>query len=455
MGPSEGKMTGTWSSGSISTRRRRIAQLAREKPTAVLTTLAHHIDLAWLWMAFALTRKDGATGVDGQTAGEYEVHLRANLLSLLDRAKSGTYRAPPVRRVHIPKGSSGETRPIGIPTFEDKVLQRAVVMVLEQVYEQDFLDCSYGFRAGRSQHQALEAVRNQIMDLGCTVVLELDIRKFFDSVDRGHMREILRKRVGDGVLLRLIGKWLHAGVQYEENVSYPDAGTPQGGVISPMLANVFLHEVLDKWFVQMVQPVLKGRSFLVRFADDAVIGFSSEEDARRVLATLPKRFGKYGLTLHPRKTRLIAFRRPKLFAARDADSRGRGRSSFDFLGFTHYWGRSRRRNWVVKPKTAKKRLKSALQRVDAWCRKTRHWKIREQHKALKRKVEGHYEYYGITHNCRALHRFRRGVLDIWRKWLARRSQRRHASWAWFNRLQQHYPLPPARIAHSYVNLAKP
>jgi len=417
----------------------------------VLTTLAHHIDVAWLGEAFRRTRKDGAVGVDRQTAEDYEANLWFNLESLLNRAKSGLYRAPPVRRVHIPKGSNGETRPIGIPTFEDKVLQRAVVMVLEQVYEQDFLDCSYGFRPGRSQHQALEAVRNQIMDLGCTVVIELDIRKFFDSVDRRHMREILRKRVGDGVLLRLIGKWLHAGVQHEGTLSYPDAGTPQGGVISPLLANVFLHEVLDMWFVQMAQPVLKGRSFLVRFADDAVLGFSNEEDARRVLATLPKRFGKYGLTLHPKKTRTISFRRPRRDAGKGSSNGTPTKSSFDFLGFTHHWGRSRRGNWVVKQKTAKERLRRALQRVDAWCRQARHWKIREQHRALHRKIAGHYEYYGITGNWRALSRFREAVAKIWFKWLARRSQKRHVNWAWFQRLQERYRLPRPHMAHSYVS----
>jgi group II intron reverse transcriptase/maturase len=415
----------------------------------VLTTLAHHIDVAWLWEAFRRTRKDGAAGVDGQTAAAYEVNLRANLEQLLNQAKSGLYRAPPVRRVHIPKDGKGELRPLGIPTFEDKVLQRAVVMVLEQVYEQDFLGFSYGFRPGRSQHQALEAVRNQIMDLGCTTVLELDIRKFFDSVERKHMRETLRKRVGDGVLLRLIGKWLRAGVQHEGHLSYPEAGTPQGGVISPILANIFLHEVLDTWFVQMVQPVLEGRSFLVRFADDAVLGFTSERDARRVLNTLPKRLAKYGLTLHSDKTRLIEFRTPNRRGGpgrKSADKPG----SFDFLGFTHYWGKSRRGRWVVKQKTAKQRLERALQRMSAWCRHARHWKVREQHRALQRKLAGHYAYYGITGNTRALSRYREAVKRIWRKWLARRSQKRRGGWDWFDRLQARYPLPRPRIVHSYV-----
>ena len=249
--------------------------------------------------------------MDGQTWTEYAKNLEANLQSLLDRAKSGTYRAPPVRRVHIPKaGSTTETRPIGIPTLEDKVLQRAVVMLLEPIYEQDFDAGSYGFRPGRSAHQALEELWKRTMDSSGGWILEVDIRKFFDTLDHAHLREFLQLRVRDGVLKRLIGKWLKAGVMEEGNVSYPEAGSPQGGVISPLLANVFLHYVLDMWFRQEVQPRLRGRAHLIRYADDFVILFTHEEDARRVMEVLPKRFGKYGLTLHPDKTRLVPFRRP-------------------------------------------------------------------------------------------------------------------------------------------------
>ena len=303
-------MTETPDSNPVSTKLERIAKLAREAPGMAFKTLAHHIDIDWLREAYRRTRKDGATGVDGQTAEEYAANLEDNLRSLLDRAKSGTYRAPPVRRVHIPKGSGAETRPIGIPTFEDKVLQRAVAMVLEAVYEQDFLDCSYGFRPGRSAHQALDTVWNETMRTAGGWVLEVDMRKFFDTIDHGHMREILRRRVLDGVLLRLIGKWLNAGVLEDGGITYPDAGTPQGGVISPILANIYLHEVLDVWFDREVKPRLSGKATLVRYADDAVLFFANEQDARKVMAVLPKRFGKYGLTLHPEKTRLVEFRRP-------------------------------------------------------------------------------------------------------------------------------------------------
>src|SRR5208282_4523654 len=303
-----GKMTETPSSTIVSTGLKRIATLARKAPEMALTTLAHHIDIAWLHEAFRRTRKDGATGVDRQTAEEYATNLEGNLQSLLDRAKSGTYRAPPVRRVHIPKGSGAETRPIGIPTFEDKVLQRAVAMVLEAVYEQDFMDCSYGFRPGRSAHQALDALWNQTMRTAGGWVLEVDVRKFFDTMGHGHIQEILRHRVLDGVLLRLIGKWLNAGVLEDGGITYPDAGSPQGGVVSPIIANIYLHEVLDVWFDREVKPRLSGEAALVRYADDAVLLFANEQDARKVMAVLPKRFGKYGLTLHPEKTRLVEFR---------------------------------------------------------------------------------------------------------------------------------------------------
>lgn len=267
----------------------------------------HRLDARGL----AADPQERAVGVDGQTAAEYERDLEANLLSLLDRAKSGTYRAPPVRRVHIPKGgSTTETRPIGIPTLEDKILQRAVAMLLEPIYEQDFHDCSHGFRPGRSAHRALDALWKQTMLSRGGWVVEVEIRKFFDTLDHRHLRELVGKRVRDGVLLRLIGKWLKAGVMEEGVVSYPDSGTPQGGVISPMLSNIYLHYVLDEWFEREVKPRLKGRAHLIRYADDFVIGFTDEQDARRVMEVLPRRFGRYGLSLHPDKTRLVPFRQP-------------------------------------------------------------------------------------------------------------------------------------------------
>jgi RNA-directed DNA polymerase len=438
-------MTETSSSTTVSTRLERIAKLAREMPDRPLTTLAHHIDEDWLREAYSRTRKDGARGVDGQGAEGYAEHLEENLRSLLGRMKSGTYRAPPVRRVHIPKGDGSETRPIGIPTFEDKVLQRSVAMVLEAVYEESFYDFSYGFRPCRSALDACEAVRTAVMEMGGGWVLEVDIKKFFDTLDHEHLRAILSQRVRDGVILRLIGKWLNAGVMENLMLSHPEAGTPQGGVISPLLANIFLHEVLDGWFVRDVLPRLSGRAKLVRYADDFVIVFEQEADARRVLDVLPKRFGKYGLTLHPDKTRLVPFQRP----GRDDDGSGGGSGSYDLLGFTFHWGLSRKGQWVVRRRTAKDRVSRTLRRIAVWCRQHRHDDVGTQHRALVQKLRGHYGYFGVTSNLRALGLILHEVTAIWKKWLSRRSQKGLLDWNAMHRLLKRYPLPSPRIVHRY------
>lgn len=442
-------MTGTSSRNLISTRQEKLVELARMEPKRVLTTLAHHLDQMWLREAYRRTRKDGATGVDGVTAAQYEADLDANLSSLLDRFKSGRYRAPAVRRVHIPK-ADGKTRPIGIPTLEDKILQRAVLMVLEPVFEQDFLDCSHGFRPGRSAHQALEALWRGLMAMDGGWIIDLDIRSYFDSVDHTQLRHILEQRVRDGVIVRAVGKWLNAGVMEDGAVSYAQAGTPQGGVISPLLSNLYLHEVLDTWFEREVRVRLRGRAFMVRYADDGVLVFEHEEDARRVLDVLPKRFGKHGLQLHPEKTRLVPFGRPDRGSSPAPAAR-----SFDFLGFTHYWGRSRKGRWIVARKTAKQRFGAALKRVAQWCRQHRHRPLAEQHAALSRKLQGHYAYYGITGNSRALNRFRYEVERRWCFWLRRRSRAARASWADFNRLLRRYRLPAARVVHSVYRHAHP
>jgi RNA-directed DNA polymerase len=450
----EGNMAGTPSPRPMSPGQQRIAELARQAPSLSFTTLAHHIDLRWLHEAYQRTRRDGAVGVDGQTAEDYAANLMDNLQGLLDRAKSGTYRAPPVRRVYIPKGTGSETRPIGIPTFEDKVLQRAVVMVLEPLYEQDFYDGSYGFRPGRSAHQALQTLWEQLTAMGGGWVVEVDIRKFFDTLDHGRLRELLQRRMRDGVLVRLIGKWLNAGVLEGEVLTTPEQGTPQGGVISPLLANIYLHYVLDEWFEQMVKPCLRGQAFLIRYADDFVMGFTCEEDARRVLAVLPKRFAKYGLTLHPDKTRLVPFVRPRQRpGAGGAETRP---GTFDLLGFTHYWGRSRRGGWVLKRKTAASRFSRAVRKIAQWCRFHRHQPVAEQHQALSQKLQGHDAYYGITGNSRLLDRLRRVVERVWRKWLSRRGAGPAMLWERFKQLLERYPLPAARVVHSvYCRAANP
>jgi group II intron reverse transcriptase/maturase len=395
--------------------------------------------------------------VDGMTATDYETNLEANLQALLNRAKAGTYRAPPVRRVHIPKGgSTTETRPIGIPTLEDKILQRAVAMLLEPIYEQDFYDCSFGFRPGRSAHQALEALWKQTMDSHGGWILEVDIRKFFDTLDHAHLRAFLQQPVRDGVLTRLIGKWLQAGVLEDGTVTFPAAGSPQGGVISPVLSNIFLHYVLDDWFEREVKPRLRGRAHLIRYADDFVMGFTHEADARRVLAVLPQRFSKYGLTIHPDKTRLIPFQEPPRAVQGKDTAAGTPPGTFTLLGFTHYWGRTRRGRWVVIRKTASSRLSRALRSIAQWCRNHRHQPVSEQHHTLSQKLRGHYAYYGITGNYRALAWFRFGVGQCWRKWLNRRNRERSLDWGLFNRLLERYPLPPAKVVHSvYARAARP
>jgi group II intron reverse transcriptase/maturase len=442
-------MMETSGSATISTKLERIAKLARDAPEMAFTTLAHYIDIDWLREAYRRTRKTGATGVDGQTAESYAANLEENLRSLLERAKSGTYRAPPVRRVHIPKGDGTQTRPIGIPTFEDKILQRAVAMILDAVYEEDFVDGSYGFRPGRSAHQALEVLQHELVCMAGGWILEIDVKKYFDTIDHGQLRQILRRRVRDGVLLRLIDKWLNAGVMEDGNVSFPEAGSPQGGVVSPILANIFLHEVLDTWFAKEVRPRMNGRAFLIRYADDAILVFAQEADAHRVMDVLPKRFGKYGLTLHPEKTRLIEFRRPD---RRPPDNGGgdKGPGTFDLLGFTHYWARSRRGKWVVKRKTACDRFSRALKRVAEWCRDNRHLPVCEQWQTLTQKLRGHFGYYGITGNYEALARFHEEVRRAWRKWLSRRSQKAWVSWDRMTKLLERYPLPAPRIARPYT-----
>ena len=437
------------SSKAVSTKLERIAKLAQDAPQMVFTSLAHHIDIDWLREAFRRTRKDGATGVDGQTAGEYAANLELNLQSLLARAKSGTYRAPPVRRVHIPKGPGSETRPIGIPTFEDKLLQRAVAMLLGAVYEQDFLDCSYGFRPKRSAHQALEVLWKEAMPMHGGWVLEVDIRKYFDTIDHEQLRAILRQRVIDGVLLRLIGKWLKAGVMEDGELIFPEAGSPQGGVVSPILANIFLHEVLDTWFENVVKPRLSGKATLVRYADDAVLLFANETDARMVMDALAKRFATYGLTLHPVKTRLIDFRSPPKYMHK-CNEGWRRPETFDLLGFTHYWGRSRKGSWIIKRTTAKDRFRRSVKRVKEWCREHLHDDVGKQQQALGSKLRGHFEYYGISGNFVALKRFFGAVRTIWRRWLDRRSHKASMSWDRMQRLLERYPLERPYIAHPFL-----
>ena len=412
------------------------------------TSLNHYLDVDWLREAYRRLRKDSAPGHDGRTVAEYGQDLETNLQSLLDRAKSGTYVAPPVRRVHIPKGAGKATRPIGIPTTEDKLLQRAVAMLLEPIYAQDFLDCSYGFRPGRSAHGALKALWSHCMTGRIQWIVDVDISKFFDTLDQSHLRSFLQHRVRDGVITRLIGKWLNAGVLEQGMLHHPEAGTPQGGSASPLLSNIYLHDVLDLWVAQEVIPRLRGHAFMTRFADDVVMGFEHREEAEKVLHVLPKRLGKYGLTVHPAKTRLVAFGRP-------GPTQGNQPGTCDDLGFTHYWGKSHRGKWIVKQKTARQRFSRGFKRIAEWCRRNRHRPVSEQHQELCRKLQGHFAYYGITGNGLWLKKFEQGVRRIWQKWLHRRSRSStDMPWDRFLCLMERYRFPPPRVVHS-VYAAKP
>jgi RNA-directed DNA polymerase len=430
----------TWSSAPVSTRLQRIAEQAQTRAEMVFTTLAHLIDVELLREAYHRTRKDSSPGVDGVTAQEYGAHLEANLSELHERLRKQQYYAPPVKRTYLEK-EDGSKRPIGMPVFESKIVERAVVMLLAAVYEQDFYDCSYGFRAGRNPHQALRELRNRCAWGNINCVVDADVSGCFDNIPKGQLLAVIQQRVNDGGILRLIGKWLNAGVLDGEELFYPEKGTPQGGVISPMLANIYLHEVLDKWFEQDVKPCMKGQCFLIRFADDFVIGCELGSDAQRLMAVLPKRFGRYGLTIHPTKTKLVKFGRPKL------QDDGKGNGTFDFLGFTHYWARGHKGTWVVKRKTAAKRLRRAGKRVWQWCQQHRHDPVREQSKTLGAKLRGHYQYYGIRSNYACLHMYYRQVQRAWRSWLARRGGKKRMTFQRFKELLVVFPLPPPRIVH--------
>ena len=422
----------------VSTIQARIAEIARKHPHTSLTALNHYLTAELLGEAYRQLRKDAAPGIDGKTTREYGATLENRLTELIDEIKSGRYRATPARRGYIPKPGRDEKRPLGIPVVEDKLVEKAVAMILGPIYEQEFYPFSYGFRPGVGALDATRALGAAIRETGTTWIVEVDIRKFFDTLSHRHLREFLRQRVRDGVILRLIGKWLKAGVMEAGAWQATEEGAPQGGVISPLLANIYLHEVLDKWFARDIQPRLKGRCFLIRYADDFVMGFEQEEDARRVMEVLPKRFGRFDLSLNMQKTRVVDFRKP--------DRTDKQPDSFDFLGFTHYWGRSRNGRLIHKLKTAKDRLARSCRAVWEWCRKHRHWPIPEQRQRLNGKLRGHYGYYGMTHNLRALRQYYLQVRLTWRYWLNRRGGK-PMNWECFESMLQRNPLSPPRIVH--------
>ncbi len=432
-------MTDASTSLGMSTGLRKVAERAKREPAGRFHSLAHLIDKELLAEVYRRLRGDAAVGVDGITKEQYGQDLQSNLHDLHERLRTKRYRHQPIRRVHIPK-EKGRTRPIGISATEDKVVQGALREVLQAIYEQDFLDCSHGFRPGRSAHDAVRALTRAVNEGEANWILEFDVVSFFDSVDRKHLAEMLQRRVADGSILRLVGKCLHVGVLDGEEFTEPSLGTVQGSTLSPLLGNVYLHTALDLWFTEEVKPRLKGKAVLVRYADDGVLGFERQDDAQRVMVVLGKRLERFGLTLHPEKTRLLDFRRPPR-------SRGAGSSptSFDFLGFCWYWRRTRKGSWAVACKTRRARLAKAIQAVYAWCRDHRHLPVKLQHAALSRRVQGHINYFGVNGNLASLKRLVHQVKRSWFKWLTRRSQRARLNWDRFEDLLRDFPLPQPKI----------
>lgn len=417
----------------------KVAARARREPDAQFHSLAHLLDVPALQRAFDALRPNAAVGVDGVTKETYGQRLEENLRDLHERLRTKRYRHQPIRRVHIPKGN-GTTRPLGISALEDKIVQEALRELLEAVYEQDFLDCSYGFRPHRSAHDAIRAFTEVAGRGGANWIVEADIASFFDQIPREQLKNLIARRIPDGSIRRLVGKCLHVGVLDGEELTTPNTGTAQGSVLSPLLANVYLHYVLDLWFDYEVKPRMRGLVTLIRYADDFILCFGREDDARRVMEVLPKRMAKYGLTLQPDKTRLVRFERPK-----GSQTDGKGPRSFDFLGFTHYWRRNRDGRWRVACKTRRARLGRAIQAVREYCRTHRHEPVPKQHAGLCRRIRGHMQYFGVNGNVRSLNRLVYHARRAWHKWLNRRSQRARLTWKRFVALLRHYPLPAARI----------
>jgi group II intron reverse transcriptase/maturase len=431
-------MTDASTLATMSPELQKVAMRARCEPDAQFHSLAHLIDGPALRRAFGGLRPDAAVGVDGVTTEAYGQDLEAHLADLHARLREKRYRHQPILRKYIRK-ENGKMRPLGVSTTEDKIVQAALYEVLSAVYEQDFLPCSYGFRPRRSAHDAIRAFTETAGRDEANWVLEADITGFFDHVDRSILLDLLARRVPDGSIRRLVGKCLHMGVLEGEELTTPDSGTPQGSILSPMLANIYLHYALDLWFERDVKPRMRGSATLIRYADDFVICFEREDDARKVIEVLPKRLARFGLTLQPDKTRLVPFQRPP------RSQGGKGPGSFDFLGFTHYWRRTRRGTWAVGCKTRRARFARAVQALRDYCRRHRHDPVADQHVGLCRRIRGHFQYFGVNGNVRRLTCLLYRARRTWHKWLNRRSQRARLSWDRFNELLKAFPLPTPRV----------
>lgn len=426
--------------GKMSTVELQIVERARKFKGEALKSLYPFIDAQLLQESYEKLNRRSAAGIDGKTWEEYGKEFPQRREDLLEEFKSGRYKAPAVRRVYIPKGKDGR-RPIGISTIEDKVLQESVRRVMDPIYEEEFKPFSYGFRRGRSQHEAIDYLSKEVSFGKKHYIIDADITNYFGSINHGQLRGFLDQRIIDGVIRKMIDKWLKAGVLESGNISYTEEGTPQGSVISPLLSNIYLHYVLDEWFAEQIQPLLEGESFIVRYADDFVLGFTDKTDAERVMKVLPLRFAKYGLTLHPDKTRLIDLN----------DKRGGGGRSFEFLGFTHFLGKSKRGLSVLKRKTSSKRLTRSIMNINDFIKQNRHMKLNDLIDALNIKLRGHYNYYGVTFNMRSLNGFFMVVRQRLYKWLNRRGGKKKLNWDEFSRyVDVWYPLLKPSIKHSFI-----
>ena len=425
-----------------------VRKAARERKGMQFTALLHHLTIALLREGFYALKRKAAPGVDGVTWEEYESGLEGRLVDLHRRVHRGAYRAQPSRRVYIPK-PDGRQRPLGVAALEDKIVQHAVVTILNQIYEEDFRGFSYGFRPGRSQHQALDALYVAITRKKVNYVLDADIRGFFDNLDRGWLLKFLQHRVADPRMLRLIQKWLEAGVMEEDEWKNTETGTPQGSVISPLLANIYLHYVFDLWVDAWRKKCAHGDVVVIRYADDNVLGFQHLAEADRFLAEFRERLAKFGLELHPDKTRRIEFGR---CAERDRKNRGEGKpETFDFLGFTHISGKARNGNFAVTRHTIGKRLRGKLAKIKQQLQLRMHEPVAQTGKWLRSVVQGYFNYHAVPGNTDSLHVFRWRVTRLWRQVLIRRGQRGYLNWARMRQLEMRW-LPKPRVLHPYPSI---
>jgi RNA-directed DNA polymerase len=417
---------------------RGIAEQAKKDKGRRFTNLAKQLTYEFLMENFRLLNKKAATGIDGVTHREYAKDLRKNIMNLLERVSTGKYRARFVRRKYIKK-QNGKLRPLGIPTIEDKLLQAAVARILGAIYEEDFTDASYGYRTGRGPKDAIRQLTDQLRGK-YSYVVEADIKGFFDHLNHEWLMKMLELRIGDGTIKRLIRKWLKAGVVAEDGIIFkPVEGTPQGGVISPILANIYLHYVLDLWFEREIKKNCDGEAYLIRFADDFVALFRYARDAEMFYHKLRERLTKFCLELAEEKTRIVSFSRFRKYE----------KTSFTFLGIEFRWGISNNGKDVIKRRTARKRLQKAFAEITEWCRENRHQRIRKQTETMKLKLQGHYNYYGIAGNSEGIRQFFDGTMRIWYRWLNRRSQHRSYTWKGFKEMTKQYGIPKPRIVEQW------